>query len=232
MPALKTGRPDGRRAEATARTGTGRQRGERAERGSAPALLRRLVRQDREDAWAVRLLPRIAFGFAAAYTLFALASSSGSSFVAVGGLLTLGLIVWLMRRRRQLLLAFASTLVTAGLTGYFAAAGEAARWGTSALVSGEAVFGYWALAGMALLGAWIPKNHPGGRGATVVGADLIIAVASGVGMVWPEVGVPIGFAGVSAVLTLRGGGPQAVRYGMRKLSGRRSGPKDTTDRDS
>ncbi|MBZ3907006.1 hypothetical protein J8M51_36035 [Streptomyces scabiei] len=195
-------------------------------------MLRRFVRQDRDDAWAVRLLPRIAFGFAAAYTLFALASSSGSSFVAVGGLLSLGLVVWFMRRRRQLLLALASTLLTAGLTGYFAAAGEAARWGTSAVVSGEAVFGYWALAGMALLGAWIPKTHPGGRGVTVMGADVIIAIASGVGMVWPEAGVPIGFVGVSAVLTLRGGGLWALRNGIRKLSGRRSGPKDTTNRDS
>ncbi|MEV8347003.1 hypothetical protein [Streptomyces niveus] len=208
---------------------TGRQR---VERGSASALLRRFVRQDRNDAWAVRLLPRIAFGFAAAYTLFALASSSGSSFVAVCGLLTLGLVVWFMRRRRQLLLALTSTLLTTGLTGYFAAAGEAARWGTSAIVSGEAVFGYWALAGMALLGAWIPKNHPGGRGMTVVGTDLIIAVASGVGMVWPEAGVPIGFVGISVVLTLRGGGVQAVRNGMRRASSSRFGRKDTTDKGS
>ncbi|WP_308010801.1 hypothetical protein [Streptomyces sp. AC495_CC817] len=229
MPALKTGRPGGPRAEATAHTGTGRQPGER---GSASALLRRLVHQDRDDAWAVRLLPRLAFGFAAAYTLFALASSSGSSFVAVCGLLTLGLVVWFLRRRRQLLLGLTSTLLTAGLTGYFAAAGEAARWGTSALVSGEAVFGYWALAGMALLGAWIPKNHPGGRGVTVVGADLVIAVASGIGMIWPEAGVPLGFLGVSVILTLRGGGIQALCNGARKVSGRRSGRKDTTDRDS
>ncbi|QFR02879.1 hypothetical protein F9278_28750 [Streptomyces phaeolivaceus] len=195
-------------------------------------MLRRFVRQDRNDAWAVRLLPRIAFGFAAAYTLFALASSSGSSFVAVCGLLTLGLAVWSLRRRRQLLLALTSTLLTAGMTSYFAAAGEAARWGTSAIVSGEAVFGYWALAGMALLGAWIPKNHPGGRGVTVVGADLIIAVASGVGMVWPEAGVPIGFVGVSVVLTLRGGGAQAVRNGTRKASGSWSGRKGRTGKDS
>ncbi len=208
---------------------TGRQR---VGRGSASALLRRFVRQDRNDAWAVRLLPRIAFGFAAAYTLFALASSSGSSFVAVCGLLTLGLVVWSMRRRRQLLLALTSTLLTAGLTSYFATAGEAARWGTSPVVSGEAVFGYWALAGMVLLGAWIPKNHPGGRGVTVVGADLIIAIASGVGMVWPEAGVPLGFVGVSAFLTLRGGSVQAVRSRMPRVSGRRFGLKSPTGRDS
>ncbi|MDX3065029.1 hypothetical protein PV518_23110 [Streptomyces sp. ND04-05B] len=208
---------------------TGRQPGER---GSASALLRRFVRQDRNDAWAVRLLPRIAFGFAAAYTLFALASSSGSSFVAVCGLLTLGLVVRLLRRRRQLLLGLTSTLLTAGLTSYFATAGEAARWGTSPVVSGEAVFGYWALAGMALLGAWIPKNHPGGRGVTVVGADLIIAIASGVGMVWPEAGVPLGFVGVSAFLTLRGGSAAAVRSRIRKASGRWFGLKSPTGRDS
>ncbi|MEU5192878.1 hypothetical protein AB0G86_02290 [Streptomyces scabiei] len=208
---------------------TGRQPGER---GSASALLRRFVRQDRNDAWAVRLLPRIAFGFAAAYTLFALASSSGSSFVAVCGLLTLGLVVRLLRRRRQLLLGLTSTLLTAGLTSYFATAGEAARWGTSPVVSGEAVFGYWALAGMALLGAWIPKNHPGGRGVTVVGADLIIAIVSGMGMVWPEAGVPLGFVGVSAFLTLRGGSAAAVRSRIRKASGRWFGLKSPTGRDS
>ncbi|MFD5556228.1 hypothetical protein ACFWIA_20600 [Streptomyces sp. NPDC127068] len=197
------------------------------ERGSATALLRRIVRQDRNDAWAVRLLPRVAFGFAAAYTLFALASSSGSSFVAICGLLALGLVIWFMRRRRQLLLALTSTLLTAGLTGYFAAAGEAARWGTSAIVSGEAVFGYWALAGMALLGAWIPKGHRGGRGITVVGADLIIAVASGVGMVWPEAGVPIAFVGVTLVLIFRGR-VRVVSNGLRKASNRRLGRKGTT----
>lgn len=122
--------------------------------------LLRLVRQDKNDPWAVRLLPRIVFALAAAYTLFAIASQSGSSFVMVCAVLLLGGAVWLLRRRTQLLLALASTILATAFTGYFSAVGESARMTTSTAVTGTAAFGYWALAGMALLGAWMVKEHP------------------------------------------------------------------------
>lgn len=172
--------------------------------------LRRLLRQDKNDPWAVRLLPRIVFGLAAAYTLFALASQSGSSFVTVCVLLVLAALVWLLRRRVQLLLALASTTLAAALTGYLSAAGDAARWSSGLAVSGQAVFGYWALAGMALLGTWMVKEHPGRRGVTVVLADVILVIASAVGMFVPEAGVPVGFLGVIGVLAVRGGGAKAM----------------------
>lgn len=177
---------------------------------ATPPRLRRLLHQDRNDPWAVKLLPRIVFGIAAAYTLFTLASQSGSSFVTVGTLIVLGVVVWLLRRRVQLLLALASTTIAAALTGYLSAAGDAARWNTGAAVSGQAVFGYWALAGMALLGAWMVKNHPGRRGVTVVLADVILVIASVVGMFLPEAGVPVGFLGVIGVLALRGDRAKAM----------------------
>ncbi|MFF7359061.1 hypothetical protein ACFZA1_41680 [Streptomyces filipinensis] len=194
--------------------------------------VRRFLRQDKNDAWAVRLLPRVVFGLAAAYTLFAIAAQSGSSFVTVTTLLVLGAVVWLLRRRGQLLLALGSTILTAAAVGYLSAAGENARGTASAVLTGQAVFGYWALAGMALLGAWMVKEHPGRRGVTVVLADVILVIASVIGMFAPEFGVPTGFLGLLAVLALRGGTAKAlltrlkrlwpVGRGDTKLRGRRS----------
>ncbi|MDX3726735.1 hypothetical protein [Streptomyces caniscabiei] len=150
----------------------------------------RLLRQDKTDPWAVRLLPRIVFGLAATYTLFAIASQSGSSFVMVCAVLLLGGAIWLLRRRTQLLLALASTILTIAFTGYFSAVGEAARMTTSAAVTGTAAFGYCALTGMALLGAWIVKEYPGRRGVMVLLADVILVIGSIVGMFVPQTGTP------------------------------------------
>ncbi|MGW6565421.1 hypothetical protein [Streptomyces sp. NPDC054975] len=187
---------------------------------SVVGAMRRLVRQEKSDAWAVKLLPRLVFGLAGAYTLFILASSSMSSFITICALLALGLLVFLLRRRGQLLLAFGSTVLTAAFAGYFAAVGDIARGVADSWLSGQAVFGSWALAGMALLGAWMVKEHPGRRGLTVVLADVVILVAAGVGTVVPEVAVPLGFAGVVAVLMFRGGGGAAVGRFARRLAGR------------
>ncbi|MFJ8161631.1 hypothetical protein ACIRBY_11905 [Streptomyces sp. NPDC096136] len=165
--------------------------------------VRRLLRQERDDAWAVRMLPRLVLGLAAAYTLFVLASTGMASFITVCALLVLAGILWLLRRRGQLLLALGSTAVTAAMTGYLAAAGDIARGSAGGLLSGQAVFGYWALGGMALLGAWMLKRPRGRRGVTVVLADLLLIGASGVGMLAPLFGVPLGFLGVVGVLTAR-----------------------------
>ncbi|WP_333740777.1 hypothetical protein [Streptomyces sp. IBSBF 2806] len=189
-------------------------------------LLRRFLRQEKTDAWAVRLLPRVVFGAAALYTVIVLASRSGSSFVAVVATLVLGLSLWLMRRRAQLLLALGASILAMAFTGYFSAVGDAARLNedAGATVTGQAAFGYWALAGMALLGAWMVKAHPGRRGVTVVLADVILVIASVVGMFLPEAGVPLGFLGVLAVLALRGGTAKAVTGRARQALGRlRSG---------
>ncbi|MGW2489409.1 hypothetical protein ACWCV9_19645 [Streptomyces sp. NPDC001606] len=186
--------------------------------------VRRFLRQDKADTWAVRLLPRIVFGLAAAYTLVALAAQSGSSFITVCTLLVLGAIVWLLRRRGQLLLALGSTVLTAALAGYLSAAGENARGTASSLLTGQTVFGYWALSGMALLGAWMVKEHPGRRGVTVVLADLVLLIASGIGMFAPQTGVPIGFIGLLCVLALRGGTAKAL---LRRV--RRAGPENRSD---
>ncbi|WP_234379879.1 hypothetical protein [Streptomyces caniscabiei] len=177
----------------------------------------RLLHQDKNDPWAVRLLPRIVFGLAAAYTLFAIASQSGAAFVMVGVVLLLAGVIWLLRRRTQLLLALASTILAAAFTGYFSAAGESARMTTSAAVTGTAAFGYWAVAGMALLGAWMVKEHPGRRGVTVVLADVILVIGSVVGMFAPEAGVPIGFVGVLGVLAVRGASAKAMTARARRL---------------
>ncbi|MGW7313867.1 hypothetical protein [Streptomyces sp. NPDC054854] len=187
--------------------------------------VRRLVRQERDDAWAVRLLRRIVFGLAAVYTIFTLASASMASFIVVSGLLVLAGLLWLLRRRGQLLLALASTIVTAAVAGFFAATVEIATRSSSGMLGGQAVFGYWALAAMALLGAWMVKEHPGRRGVTVVLADAVLLVVSGVGTVLPAVAVPLGFVGVVLVLTLRGGGAAALRRrgrGLRKRFARRA----------
>ncbi|MFD9116634.1 hypothetical protein [Streptomyces bottropensis] len=181
-----------------------------------PSRLHRLLRQDKNDPWAVRMLPRIVFGLAAAYTLFAIASQSGSAFVMICVVLLLGGAVWLLRRRTQLLLALASTILAAAFTGYFSAVGETARMTTSAVVTGTAAFGYWALAGMALLGAWMVKEHPGRRGVTVVIADVILVIGSLAGMFVPEAGVPIGFVGVLGVLAVRGASAKALTVRGRK----------------
>ncbi|WP_060892688.1 hypothetical protein [Streptomyces europaeiscabiei] len=199
-----------------------------------PSRLRRLLRQDKTDPWAVRLLPRIVFGLAAAYTLFAIASQSGSSFVMVCVVLLLGGAVWLLRRRTQLLLALASTILAAAFTGYFSAAGDTARMNTSAAVTGTAAFGYWAVAGMALLGAWMVKEHPGRRGVTVVLADVILVIGSIVGMFVPEAGVPIGFVGVLGVLAVRGASAKALTARGRKAlqvmgRSRRRDARETAD---
>lgn len=205
--------------------------GTRADRESStrtPSRLRRLLHQDKNDPWAVRLLPRIVFGLAAAYTLFAIASQSGAAFVMVGVVLLLAGVIWLLRRRTQLLLALASTILAAAFTGYFSAAGESARMTTSAAVTGTAAFGYWALTGMALLGAWMVKEHPGRRGVTVVLADVILVIGSVVGMFVPEAGVPIGFVGVLGVLAVRGASAKAMTARVRRLGQalRRSRPRD------
>ncbi|MDX2528494.1 hypothetical protein [Streptomyces europaeiscabiei] len=199
-----------------------------------PSRLRRLLRQDKTDPWAVRLLPRIVFGLAAAYTLFAIASQSGSSFVMVCVVLLLGGAVWLLRRRTQLLLALTSTILAAAFTGYFSAAGDTARMNTSAAVTGTAAFGYWAVAGMALLGAWMVKEHPGRRGVTVVLADVILVIGSIVGMFVPEAGVPIGFVGVLGVLAVRGASAKALTARGRKAlqvigRSRRRDARETAD---
>ncbi|MFG2130834.1 hypothetical protein ACGFNV_23870 [Streptomyces sp. NPDC048751] len=178
--------------------------------GTPLRRLLRLIHQDEDDPWAVRLLPRVVFGLAAAYTLVTLASQSGSSFLTVCALLVLGAVVWLLRRRVQLLLALGSSILAAAFAGYFSAVGDAARWNTGAAVSGTAAFGYWALVGMALLGAWMVKDHPGRRGVTVVLADVILVIASAVGMFVPEAGVPVGFVGVIGVLAVRGGAVKAM----------------------
>ncbi|MFF7388446.1 hypothetical protein ACFZAE_08300 [Streptomyces scabiei] len=194
----------------------------------------RLLRQDKNDPWAVRLLPRIVFGLAAAYTLFAIASQSGAAFVMVGVVLLLAGVIWLLRRRTQLLLALASSILAAAFTGYFSAAGESARMTTSTAVTGTAAFGYWALTGMALLGAWMVKEHPGRRGVTVVLADVILVIGSIVGMFVPAAGVPIGFVGVLGVLAVRGASAKAVAARGRKAlqviaKPRRRDARETTD---
>ncbi|MEU3612940.1 hypothetical protein ABZ725_11625 [Streptomyces sp. NPDC006872] len=188
--------------------------------GGPLPLLRRLLHQDENDPWAVKLLPRVVFGLAAAYTLFAIASESGSSFITVCALVVLGAVVWLLRRRGQLLLGLGSTILSAAFTGLFSAVGDSARMSTSATVTGQAAFGYWALAGMALLGAWMVKDHPGRRGVTVVLADVILVIASVVGMFLPEAGVPLGFLGVIGVLALRGNSANAVVARTRRVLGR------------
>ncbi|MGW1779289.1 hypothetical protein ACWCQQ_09110 [Streptomyces sp. NPDC002143] len=195
-------------------------------RTSAPTpalpLLRRFLRQEKEDAWAIRLLPRVVFGAAALYTVFTLASQSRSSFVAVCAVLLLGATLWLLRRRTQLLMAIGTSILAIAFTGYFSAIGDAARTSedASATVTGQAAFGYWALAGMALLGAWMVKDHPGRRGVTVVLADVILVIASVVGMFLPEAGVPLGFLGVIGVLALRGNSANAVVARARRVLGR------------
>ncbi|MFD3945079.1 hypothetical protein [Streptomyces sp. NPDC058579] len=191
---------------------------------SVAGALRRLVRQEKSDDWAVRLLPKIVFGIAGAYTLFILASSSMSSLITICALLVLGLLVFLLRRRGQLLMALGSTVLTAAFAGYLAAVGDIARGMSSGLLSGQAVFGYWALAGMALLGAWVVKEHPGRRGVTVVLADVVLLVAAGVGTVVPPAAVPLGFVGIVGVLMLRGGGGAAVGRLVRRVLRRTTAP--------
>lgn len=208
--------------------------GPEAPAGPALTLVRRFLRQDETDAWAVRLLPRIVFAAAALYTVIVLASQSGSSFVAVVAALLLGLSLWLLRRRTQLLLGLGVSILAIAFTGYFSAVGDAARLNedASATVTGQAAFGYWALAGMALLGAWMVKEHPGRRGVTVVLADVILVIASVVGMFLPEAGVPLGFLGVLAVLALRGGTAKAVAGRARLALGRRRTGKASDPADS
>lgn len=189
---------------------------------SVAGALRRLVRQEKSDDWAVRLLPKIVFGIAGAYTLFILASTGLSSFLTICALLVLGLLVFLLRRRGQFLLAVGSTVVTAAFAGYLAAVADIAQGVSSGLLSGQAVFGHWALAGMALLGAWVVKEHPGRRGLTVVIADVVLLVAAGIGTVAPPVAVPLGFVGIVAVLMFRGGGGAAVGRFVRRLARRPS----------
>ncbi|WP_405448486.1 hypothetical protein [Streptomyces erythrochromogenes] len=186
---------------------------------SRPSLepLRRLLRQERDDAWAVRLLRRIVLGIAGAYTLYTLASVGRAAFVMVCGLLVLALTVWLLRRRGQLLLALVSTVVTAAMTGYLAAVGDIARGSGGGLLSGQAVLGYWALGGMALLGAWMVKQPRGRRGVTVVLADVLLVGASGVGMMAPLLGVPLGFLCVAGVLTIRSGTFHSVKKSERSV---------------
>ncbi|WP_328480723.1 hypothetical protein OHS71_19870 [Streptomyces sp. NBC_00377] len=195
-----------------------------ASKPAAPPLplLRRFLHQEKSDAWAVRLLPRIVFGVAALYTVITLASQSGSSFFAVVAALLLGLALWLLRHRTQLLLAIGVSILAIAFTGYFSAVGDAARTSedAGATVTGTAAFGYWALAGMALLGAWMVKEHPGRRGVTVVLADVILVIASVVGMFLPEAGVPLGFLGVIAVLAIRGSSAKAVAGRARQALGR------------
>ncbi|MEU3301102.1 hypothetical protein ABZ729_14935 [Streptomyces sp. NPDC006678] len=199
---------------------------------AALVALRRVLRQDGDDTWAVRLLPRAVFGLAAAYTLFVLASVGMSSFIAVCAVLLLVAALWLMRSRGQLLLALASTVVTVAITGYLAAVGDIARGAASGLLSGQAVFGYWALSGMALLGAWMVRSHPGRRGVTVVIADVIMVMTAAAGTIVPSLSVPLGFTGVVAVLAVRGGGAAAFRRGVRRakaLVGRRLAAARPTD---
>ncbi|MEU5072800.1 hypothetical protein AB0G76_14730 [Streptomyces asoensis] len=185
-------------------------------------LLRRFLHQEKNDTWAVRLLPRIVFGVAALYTVITLASQSGSSFVAVVTVLLLGLALWFLRHRTQLLLALGMSILAIAFTGYFSAVGDAARTSedANATVTGTAAFGYWALAGMALLGAWMVKDHPGRRGVTVVLADVILVIASVVGMFLPEAGVPLGFLGVLGVLAVRGSRAKAVAGRAGRVFGR------------
>ncbi|MFD9394394.1 hypothetical protein ACFWBB_27770 [Streptomyces sp. NPDC060000] len=208
---------------------------DRPDAPTAPATrlshLRRFLRQEKNDAWAVRLLPRIVFGVAALYTVITLASQSGSSFVTVCALILIGGLGWLLRRRAQLLLGLGATILSAAFTGYFSAVGDSVRLSTSATVTGQAAFGYWALGGMALLGAWMVKDHPGRRGLTVVLADVILVIASVVGMFLPEAGVPLGFLGVIGVLALRGSGAKAVAGRARQAIGRlrTSKASDPTD---
>uniref|UniRef100_A0AAU2JTE2 Integral membrane protein n=1 Tax=Streptomyces sp. NBC_00049 TaxID=2903617 RepID=A0AAU2JTE2_9ACTN len=193
---------------------------------------RRFLRQERDDLWAVRLLRRIVFGLAAAYTLFTLASTSMSSFITICAVLVLAVLLWLMRGRGQLLLALTSTLFTAAVAGYFAAAGEIAGGSATGLLGGQTVFGYWALALMTLLGAWIPKTHPGRRGVTVVLADMVLLVTSAASTVFPAASVPMGFLGLTLVLVARGGGFAAAkrRIGRMKRFSRRPVPAADTDR--
>ncbi|MEH0577086.1 hypothetical protein QBA54_21910 [Streptomyces sp. B21-108] len=213
-------------------------RGKTARRDTPPPpksptqTLRRLLHQDENDPWAVKLLPRIVFGLAAAYTLFAIASESGSGFVTVCALILVGAVVWLLRRRTQLLLGLGSTILSAAFTGYFSAVGDSVRASTSATVTGQAAFGYWALAGMALLGAWMVKEHPGRRGVTVLLADVILVIASVVGMFLPEAGVPVGFLGVMGVLALRGSSAKAVAARSRRALDRLRSRKATDPTDS
>ncbi|MEV7541345.1 hypothetical protein [Streptomyces sp. NPDC089915] len=182
--------------------------------------VRRLLRQERDDAWAVRMLPRLVLGLAGGYTLFVLASAGMAEFITVCAVLALGGVLWLLRRRGQLLLALGSTVVTAGMTGYLAAAGDIARGSAGGLLSGQAVFGYWALGGMALLGAWMLKRPRGRRGVTVVLADVLLIGASGVGMLAPAFGVPLGFLCVVGVLAVRSGTVPGVSKRERSVRSR------------
>ncbi|MFE9257597.1 hypothetical protein [Streptomyces sp. NPDC006879] len=173
--------------------------------------LGRLAAQRRDDPWAIRMLPRIASVLAAGYTLFVFASAGTESLLTVCVVLALAAVGWLLRRRAQLLLALASTVVTAAVTGYLAATGDIARGTASGPLSGQAVFGYWALAGMVLLGAWMPREHSGRRGVTVVVADVFLIICSGVGTVFPAASIPLGFLCAVVILTVRGGAITAVR---------------------
>ncbi|WP_405628428.1 hypothetical protein OG933_21070 [Streptomyces sp. NBC_00016] len=229
-PQPATGRPD----TPTAPAPTAQAPAAPAPTAPALPLLRRFLRQEKSDAWAVRLLPRIVFGVAALYTVITLASQSGSAFFAVVTALLLGLALWLLRRRTQLLLAIGVSILAIAFTGYFSAVGDAARTSedAGATVTGAAAFGYWALAGMALLGAWMVKEHPGRRGITVVLADVILVIASVVGMFLPEAGVPLGFLGVLGVLAVRGSSAKAVagraRQALDRLRTRKaSDPSDS-----
>ncbi|MFD8885289.1 hypothetical protein ACFV0H_22620 [Streptomyces erythrochromogenes] len=183
----------------------------------SPESLRRLLRQERDDAWAVRLLRRIVLGIAGAYTLFTFASAGRAAFVTVCGLLVLAVILWMLRRRGQLLLALVSTVVTAAMTGYLAAVGDIARGTAGGLLSGQAVLGYWVLGAMALLGAWMLRQPRGRRGVTVVLADVTLIGASVVGMLAPFLGVPLGFLGVVGVLTVRSGTFHSVKKSERRV---------------
>ncbi|WP_245970759.1 hypothetical protein [Streptomyces rishiriensis] len=229
--------PPSRTTRATRPAGPARRPGaDRPDASTAPSLplLRRFLRQEKADTWAVRLLPRVVFGAAALYTVIVLASRSGSSFVAVVATLFLGLSLWLMRRRTQLLLALGTSILAVAFTGYFSAVGDSARLreDAGATVTGQAAFGYWALAGMALLGAWMVKDHPGRRGLTVALADVILVIASVVGMFLPEAGVALGFLGVLAVLALRGGTAKAVTGRARQALGRLRAGKASDPADS
>ncbi|MFE6779048.1 hypothetical protein [Streptomyces sp. NPDC057702] len=168
-----------------------------------PRAVGRVLRQDRGDDFARRMLPRVVFGLAGAYTLIQFAASSGGAFLVTCVIIALGLVAWWLRKRRQLALALISTVVTVACTGVLSQGLDVARRVPEGAAGGQAVFGFWALAGMALLGAWIPQRQSGGRGVTVVIVDVFLLLAAFLGAWLPGVAVWCGFIAVVLVLLVR-----------------------------
>ncbi|MBH5336133.1 hypothetical protein IHE55_15610 [Streptomyces pactum] len=183
--------------------------GVRGRLAALPRTVVRVIRQDRGDDFAVRMLPRVVLGLAAVYTLVQFAASSGGAFIVTCAGLVLGLVAWWLRKRKQLALALVSTTVTVASTGVLVQGLDRAQGLSESAAGSQAVFGFWALAGMAILGAWIPKQQSGGRGMTVLIADVCLLLTAFAGAWVPDGAVWFGFLSVVVVLLLRSRGPRA-----------------------